>query len=204
MCFSWWDEIFTIWRFVVQLEGGGFRSYSTPQKFYPRSNTLFRGWVPPNHIPVTSFSSIVKPQWINCAFLIATIPFPPRAPETALEGLSPNEYMGARERGKRTIENPLALQPVPIAASRSRSRDFLIFSCGFWTALFWILWLLWPMASGCGLNDSPLLSPLVFFFRMKMTLPQLQPNWQRQSTLWQIFTPIDTCYCSLGFAIMLI
>ena len=51
-------------------------------------------------------------------------------------------YMGARARGRIAISSPVVLQPVPVAQPRLGGRELLIFGCGFFTAICWILWLI--------------------------------------------------------------
>ena len=51
-------------------------------------------------------------------------------------------YMGLTERGRVAIASPVVLQPAPVVTISLRSFA-LIFISGFFTAVCWIVWLLW-------------------------------------------------------------
>lgn len=51
-------------------------------------------------------------------------------------------YMRARARGRVAISSPVVLHPVPASTFRCGGRELIIFSCGFFTAIVWILWVI--------------------------------------------------------------
>ena len=46
--------------------------------------------------------------------------------------------MRARDRGRKAIESPVVLRPVPVKTCVSR--ELLIFAAGFASALLWLFW----------------------------------------------------------------